>query len=33
MHSEEDDLDMDIDVDENWSGNVWQYTILTPFSD
>ena len=23
----------DTDVDENWSGTVWQYTILTPFSD
>jgi hypothetical protein len=21
------------DVDENWSGTVWQYTVLTPFSD
>jgi hypothetical protein len=21
------------DVDENWSGAVWQYTVLTPFSD
>lgn len=27
------DLEMDFDVDENWSGTVWQYTILTPFSD
>ena len=24
---------MDFDVDENWSGSVWQYTILTPLSD
>lgn len=23
----------DVDNDENWSGNVWQYTILAPFSD
>jgi hypothetical protein len=30
--NEEED-DMEIDVDENWSGTVWQYTILTPFSD
>jgi len=21
------------DVDENWSGTVWQYTVLAPFSD
>lgn len=28
-----DDDDLDLDVDENWSGTVWQYTILTPFSD
>lgn len=27
------DVEMDLDVDENWSGTVWQYTILTPFSD
>ena len=24
---------MELDVDENWSGTIWQYTILTPFSD
>lgn len=29
----EDEDDFDIDVDENWSGTVWQYTILTPFCD
>ena len=27
------DVEMDLDVDENWSGSVWQYTILTPFAD
>lgn len=24
---------MELDVDENWSGSVWQYTILTPYAD
>ena len=23
----------EVDVDENWSGTVWQYTILSPFTD
>jgi len=23
----------DMDVDENWSGTVWQYTVLSPFTD
>jgi hypothetical protein len=25
--------ELDLDIDENWSGTIWQYTILTPFSD
>ena len=23
----------DVDVDENWSGTIWQYTVLAPFAD
>jgi hypothetical protein len=23
----------DMDVDENWSGSVWQYTVLSPYSE
>lgn len=31
---EEADMTIDeTDVDENWSGTVWQYTVLAPFSD
>lgn len=29
----DDEDDFDIDVDENWSGTIWQYTTLTPFTD
>mmetsp|Transcript_30487 Transcript_30487/g.29874 ORF Transcript_30487/g.29874 Transcript_30487/m.29874 type:complete len:112 (-) Transcript_30487:1863-2198(-) len=31
--TQDDEEDFDIDVDENWSGSIWQYTILTPFCD
>jgi hypothetical protein len=31
---DEDDMGVDdIDVDENWSGTIWQYTVLTPYCD
>ena len=33
LSSGNDSDDDTLDVDENWSGTVWQYTILTPFSD
>lgn len=29
----DEDDDGELDVDENWSGTVWQYTVLTPFAD
>ena len=33
VSQEDEEEDYDIDVDEKWSGYVWQYTILGPLCD
>lgn len=35
-HEVDDEAELtvdDVDADESWSGTVWQYTVIAPFSD